>query len=407
MSWYQGTSTMRGLLRGLCAGTAVIAITASMTAKAQTFSTTQTDSNVIAGNTDTVTVTNGATLTLTNANNSYRGGTVVVDGSTVSVGLDDELGNGHGAVTLGDPTHSGTLELTNTVAQFDLRNITLAQGGGIINATGTTLWTFGGVVSGTGLLTVDGPGTVALTETVTNGVTAANTNSGGIAILGGATLEVTADTALGAPTGGITLGNSATTGTLDLVGGGAITSVRDITLGSAGGVIDTSTAAASAGNSWTFTGVVSGSGPLTVGGNQTLVLDGINTYTGLTTVDHGTLQIGDAKTPTASLLPNTDTVVVSGGTLSGQARSSAWSPIRAAPSHRAAAPSVPSRSAVSPKVRQARSLSSSARPAPPSSTSREPRRSAARSTSSSRPDTTSRGSISWSARLRSPAPSLR
>ena len=304
---------MRGLLRSLCAGTAIVAITTGMTAKAQTFSTTQTVSSAITGN-NTVTVTGGATVTLTNDSNSYRGGTVIIDGSTVSVGLDGELGNSHGAVTLGNSGSSGTLKLTNTVQVSTGRGISLGSGGGFINVTGTSLWTFSGVVSGTGLLTVDGPGTLGLTETVSNDVTATNTNSGGIAILGGATLEVTADTALGAPTGGITLGNSTTIGTLDLVGGGAIKSARDITLGSDGGVINTSTAGASAGNSWTFTGVVSGSGPLTVGGNQTLVLDGINTYTGLTTVDHGTLQIGDAKTPTA-VLPGS--VVVSGGTLSG------------------------------------------------------------------------------------------
>ena len=294
----------------LYAGTAVVAILAGNDTRAQTFTispgTTQTVSTSI-GASNTVTVTGGGTLALTNASNAYKGGTFVLDGSTVEVSTDTDLGNANvSAVTLGDATKPGTLELTNTVAVGSVRAITLAPGGGIISAFGTSLWTFGGVVSGTGPLTIDGTGSVALTGT--------NTYSSGVSVIGGATLHVNADTNLGAATGGITLGDNVTTGTLAMGSGSPIASARNVTLGNAGGTIETDTLAPNSASTWDFTGIVSGSGPLTIAGNQTVVLDGIETYTGLTTVEHGDLRVGDAKTPTASLPGD---VVVSGSTLSG------------------------------------------------------------------------------------------
>ena len=51
-----------------------------------------------------------------------------------------------------------------------------------------------------------------------------------------------------------------------------------------------------------FLGDISGSGGLTKGGPGTLILDGTNDYTGLTSVNNGVLEIGDADHPEASLL---------------------------------------------------------------------------------------------------------
>jgi fibronectin-binding autotransporter adhesin len=306
---------MRGLFRSLCAGTAVVAITAGMTAKAQTFNvtsgTTTPVTTAISGGNNTVTVTGGGTLDLTNVNNSYGGGTVVIDGSSVEVGVDN-LGSGIHAVTLGNSATSGTLDLTNTVTVSTGRGIVVGAGGGTIEANGTSLWTFTGVISGTGLLTFDGTGTIALTGAVAS-TPGTNTNSGGIAIAGG-TLQVVADSELGAPAGGVTLGSSTTAGTLSFTNNQVFTSARNFTVEGGGGALDTSTGGIGPGSDVTLTGVLSGAGPLTIGGNQLLTLDGINTYTGTITLDHGTLQIGDAKTTTA-LLPGD--VTVSGGTLSG------------------------------------------------------------------------------------------
>ncbi len=46
-------------------------------------------------------------------------------------------------------------------------------------------------------------------------------------------------------------------------------------------------------NDVTFAGVISGSGNLTKNGGDTLILTGTNTYSGVTTISAGTLQLGD------------------------------------------------------------------------------------------------------------------
>src|SRR5262249_7552383 len=61
-------------------------------------------------------VTGGGTLQLTNAGNSYSGGTVVKEGSTISVAASGALGNVSGDLTLGDATTSGTLATIGSFA---------------------------------------------------------------------------------------------------------------------------------------------------------------------------------------------------------------------------------------------------------------------------------------------------
>jgi outer membrane autotransporter protein len=64
-----------------------------------------------------------------------------------------------------------------------------------------------------------------------------------------------------------------------------------------------------------FTGAVSGNGTLSKTGTGLLVLDGKNLFAGNTTVQNGTLEVGDAATPTAFLGGNVQ--VAAGGTLRG------------------------------------------------------------------------------------------
>ena len=64
-----------------------------------------------------------------------------------------------------------------------------------------------------------------------------------------------------------------------------------------------------------FLGDISGTGGLTKAGPGTLILDGTNSYTGLTSVDAGTLEIGDADHATASLAG--PVTVGADGTLAG------------------------------------------------------------------------------------------
>ena len=60
-----------------------------------------------------------------------------------------------------------------------------------------------------------------------------------------------------------------------------------------------------------FAGKITGSGGIWKDSNGTLTLTGSNTYTGITHVEQGTLQIGDGVTPTTSIIDNTSKVAMS------------------------------------------------------------------------------------------------
>lgn len=161
---------------------------------------------------------------------------------------------------------------------FDVSSIGPAaqyQGFGVFQKTGTGVW-------------------------VLTGTTAANTPW---TIIAG-TLSITSDAALGAPSGGLTLNG----GTLQY--GASLSSSRSVTVGPSGGALDTN------GNNATLAGTISGAGALSKSGAGTLLLTGNGAgFTGTTTVDTGTLEVGDAANPGARLGGNVS--VTNGGTLMG------------------------------------------------------------------------------------------
>ena len=78
-----------------------------------------------------VEVKGGGTLVLSNALNSYSGGTTVIEDSILSIGAGGALGDVAGGLTLGDATTGGTLA---TTASFtSARGLTLGAGGGTID----------------------------------------------------------------------------------------------------------------------------------------------------------------------------------------------------------------------------------------------------------------------------------
>ena len=259
-------------------------------------------------NQGSVTKTGPGTATLTAAN-SY-GGITRLNGGVLSV---SDVSNGGVNSSIGASTlaatnlviNGGTLRYTG-VGQSTNRLFTLGAGGGTLDASGTGALNFtnGGAIvlpgagarsltltgSNTGANTLaavvgdgGGPSTVIKSGTGTWSLTGANTYSGGTTINSG-TLSVSQDANLGASGGGIvlnggTLQATATVGTSRVIvfnGAGTIDTAPAIVLSKSGGS--------------------SGAGSLNKTGTGTLLLTGINAYTGGTTITAGTLQLGNGGT---------------------------------------------------------------------------------------------------------------
>ena len=195
----------------------------SATLTTGTDNTSTTFSGTISGSGGLTKIGSGA-LTLSGAN-TYSGGTTITAGSL-------QLGNGGASGSIvGNVTNNGTFA---------------------VNRSDT--FTFGGVTSGSGAFQQNGAGTTILT--------AANTYTGGTTITGG---------------------------TLQLGNGGAGGSI-------VGNVTNSSTFAINRSDMFTFGGVISGSGALQQNGAGTTILTAANTYTGGTTINAGTLQLGNGGT---------------------------------------------------------------------------------------------------------------
>ena len=220
------------------------------------------------------------TLTLTNPTNSYSGGTFVL-GGTLSVDTDAELGLTTGGITL----QSGEL-LTTADGFTTARTVGISSTGTLAATSGTTA-TYSGLISGTsGALTV-GDGT----HTGTIVFTGNNTYSGGTIIAGGV-LSVGGDANLGATSGGITLHS-----------GELLTTADGFTTGRTVDVSSTGILATTTGTTATYSGLISDTGALVIGDGThtgTVVFTGNNTYSGETTINVGTLEIGSGVARVAS-----------------------------------------------------------------------------------------------------------
>ncbi|MCE0497906.1 MAG: autotransporter domain-containing protein [Methylacidiphilales bacterium] len=259
----------------------------------------------------------GGGLVILYGNNTYAGGTVITNGTTLEVSQDSNLGaydssnalvgnlTLDGGELLTNPLLNGTGDTTFTTA----RGVTLDPGETNILAavTGTTA-TYSGILSGSnGALTIGdsmNAGTVIL-----NG---SNTYTGATVISAG-TLAMGTNGSI-ASSSEVDLTNSGTT--FDISSGGS-QSIGDLS-GTNGSTVSLGgnnlTVTTSATN--TFAGTIADGGlgggtggSLTVTGTGELILTGSNSYSGGTTITTGTLEAG------SSSALGTGNVTLNGGTL--------------------------------------------------------------------------------------------
>ncbi|MFJ3483579.1 autotransporter-associated beta strand repeat-containing protein [Pseudomonas sp. NPDC090202] len=290
-------------------------------------------------------VKNGAANLLLNGANTYSGGTTLNSG-TLTVGNNAALGSG--ALTVGGASAlvgTGSLSLTNNVAlnaNLALNNVSPLALGGVISGAGGLIKNGSGTLSLNGLNTFAGgttlnAGTLALGNASalgTGGLTVAGagalttsapmTLNNNVALNANLTLNGSSPLSLGGVVSGtgalikngasvLTLaGNNSYSGGTSLNAGGLLLS-SNTALGTGalnaadGTTLDASTAVAlnnalnlagslavGGGADLTLNGVVGGPGALVKNGAANLILNTVNAFAGGTTLNAGTLTLGNA-----------------------------------------------------------------------------------------------------------------
>ncbi|MDC0544207.1 YDG domain-containing protein, partial [Alphaproteobacteria bacterium] len=227
-------------------------------------STTLTVAGIVSGSNNLIKSASG-TLILSGVN-TYSG-TTTINGGTLNIS--GQLGSGSYSNTI---SNSGTFEISSSSNQ-----------------------TISGVISNSGNLVKSGSGT--LTLSATNTFTGTTTINGGV-------VSISAEAGLGATPGSATEGHlTLNGGTLRFTTSFTLNSNRGIALGASHGTIDLDT-----GLTLTYGGIIAGSNNLTKSGSGTLLLSGVNTYSGQTIISVGTFQV------TGTLADTNDVSVSSGAT---------------------------------------------------------------------------------------------
>jgi fibronectin-binding autotransporter adhesin len=253
------------------------------------------------------------------AENTYAGATTIDEG-TVHISADSGLGTAPGSATVGHLTiRAGLLNATESFTLNANRGIELT-GAATIGANDAKTLTYNGIIAGTGSLTKANTGTLVLGGANTyDGVTqlAAGTltlegdnigATGGVTMSADTTLNLGHENALGTGTltiNGGTIKNSSAEDTLTLAtnndqtwGGNFIAGdTQSLNLGTGTVTLTDDINVTLDVNILTVGGAIEGGKGLTIGDSNgttswgRLVLAGDNTYTGLTTLNKGTLDL--------------------------------------------------------------------------------------------------------------------
>lgn len=183
-------------------------------------------------------------------------------------------------ISVGAVTFTNTTGTNYTMSSTAGQILTTANG---IAVNGSGNVTINNTIAGNGSLTLAGTGTTTLT--------AANTYTG-VTLITGGTLRISDESSLGTAPGAFNAGQLTLNGagaTLTAAASFTINDInRGIRLGSSGGSFG-----ADATFTLTIANVVSGAGGLNISGAGTVSLAAVNTYTGLTTVSTGTLELNN------------------------------------------------------------------------------------------------------------------
>lgn len=230
----------------------------------------------------------------------------------------------------------GTLSFVNTSSLTYAGSVTIGAGGGTINADGPLFYVpviFSGAMSGGGALALNADGASGLiqftgaaqslgalsvdsgTAQVGDGTNPASLSVGSLGVGGTAEFDVQSGSVLSVSSA-IDVASSATfglNGELDLAAGGTIATQIAVN----GFSVNGSVLSVAPGATLTLgsTGGFYGEGSLDVTGGGTVIDNGTGGPLGGTTVTAGTLEVGDAAHPTASLSGPVD--VLASGTLRG------------------------------------------------------------------------------------------
>jgi autotransporter-associated beta strand protein len=315
---WNGDFAFLGTNGSLNMGTGAVTMNASRTVTVS--NGTLTLGGAIGGSTFGLTKNGSGTLILTGA--STYNGTTTVNAGNLTIGAADRIADTSNLNVAGGTFNLGGFnETLGSITGSG--NITLGAGNLTTNSTSNS--TFSGLISGTGGLTKNGSSTLTLSGNNTyNGTTtinagtieiaaagrlgggnySANISNSGVLIYSGTNNQIL---------GGVISGSGALTkagsGTLTLSNNNTYTGATTI---NAGTLEITSTALLSGGNytgsitnngslllalnsNQTLSGVISGIGALTKNGTGTLTLAGNNNYSGGTTLNTGTLVIGNAN----------------------------------------------------------------------------------------------------------------